>query len=86
MEFASQQGRKIILYPKASTSALDPSQTPIWYVPGAVIPHVRLAGRELEISPLSSEQVKNEWRYTFASPCVFVVYTDNFALTFMIDK
>jgi hypothetical protein len=69
--------------------ALGPTQPPIQWVPGALSLGVKRPGHEADHSPLSSAEVKNEWRYIFTPQYVFmawclVKYRDNFTLHFTI--
>jgi hypothetical protein len=52
----------------ASTTALEPTQPPIQWVPEALSLGVKRPGREADHSPPSSAEVKNVWRYTSTSP------------------
>jgi hypothetical protein len=56
-EFRQELG--ISLFTIASRPALDPTQPPIQWVPGALSLKVKRAGRETNHSPTSSAGVKN---------------------------
>jgi hypothetical protein len=51
----------------ASRTALKPTQSPIQRVP-VFFPRVKEVGREVDHSPPSSAEVKNEWIYTSTLP------------------
>jgi hypothetical protein len=54
----------IFLFITASRPALGPTQPAIQWVPGALSVGVKRQGREVDHSPASSAEVKNEWSYT----------------------
>jgi hypothetical protein len=58
--FDSRRGMGIFLFTTASRTALEPTQPPIQWVPGAVSLRVKRPGREAKHSPPSSVEVK-EW-------------------------
>jgi hypothetical protein len=65
--------------------ALGPTQTPIQWIPGGLIPGAKRPGRESDYSHLSNAEVKNTWSYTSSPQYVFMVWCllknkDNFAL------
>jgi hypothetical protein len=74
--FDSQQELGIFLFTTTSRTALEPTQPPIQWVPGALSLGVKWPGREADHSPLSSAKVK-EWvelylhpHYTFMAWCL----------------
>jgi hypothetical protein len=70
--------------PKPSRSAVRPPKPPIQWVPWAVCPGVKRREREVNHSPPSITEVKNEWRYTSANPlCFHGVGRENFTFTFV---
>jgi hypothetical protein len=56
--FDSRQGLGIFLFTTASRTALEPTQPPIQWVPGALSLEVRRPEREADHSPPSSAEVK----------------------------
>jgi hypothetical protein len=56
--FESRLGLGIFLFTTAFRPALVPTQPPIQWVAGALSLGVKRAGREADISPLSSAEVK----------------------------
>jgi hypothetical protein len=62
--FDSRRGLGIFLFSSASRPALESTQPPIQWVPGALSPRVKRAGRESDHSPPSIAEVKNAWSYT----------------------
>jgi hypothetical protein len=58
--FDSLQGKEIFLYSTVSRSVLGPTQLPIRCVLGAISPGVKRPGREVDQSPPSSTEVKND--------------------------
>jgi len=52
----------------ASRPTLGPNQPPFQWVPGVLTPEVKWTVREVDHSPPSSADVKNEWSYTSTSP------------------
>jgi hypothetical protein len=66
--FESQQVLGIFLFTTASRPALEPTQPPIQWVPGAFSLGLKRPGREDDHSPPSSAEVKNEWSYTGTPP------------------
>jgi hypothetical protein len=76
--FDSRWGLGIFLFTTASRTALEPTQPPIQWVPGALSLEVKRPRREAE--------VKNPWSYTstlqyaFMAWCL-VKYRDNFIFT-----
>jgi hypothetical protein len=58
--FDSRRGLGIFLFTTASRKALEPTQPPIQWVPGALSLGVKRPGREADHSPPSSAEVK-EW-------------------------
>jgi hypothetical protein len=55
-----------------SSPALRPTQPPIQWVPEALSPGVKRAGRGADNSPPTSTQVKKMWIYTYAPPYAFM--------------
>jgi hypothetical protein len=81
--FDFRRGLGIFLF----TAALRPTQPPIQWVAGALSLGVKRPGREVNHSPPSSAEVKNEWSYTSTSQYVsmalcLVKHRDNFTFTF----
>jgi hypothetical protein len=66
--FDSRLGLGIFLFTTASRTALEPTQRPIQWVPGALSLGVKRPGREADHSPPSSAEVKNAWIYTSTPP------------------
>jgi hypothetical protein len=62
--FDSQQGLEIFLFTTASIPALEPTQPPIQWVPGALSLGVKRPGREADYSSPYNAEVKNAWSYT----------------------
>jgi hypothetical protein len=56
--FESRQGLGIFLFTTASRPALDPTEPPIQWVPGALPLRLKRPGREADHSPTSSAEVK----------------------------
>jgi hypothetical protein len=52
----------------ASRTALEPTQPPIQWVPGALSLGIKQPWREADHSPPSSADVKNAWSYTSTPP------------------
>jgi hypothetical protein len=61
--FDSRRGLGVILFTTASRTALEPTQPPIQWVPGALSLGVKRPEREADHSPTSSAEVKNAWSY-----------------------
>jgi hypothetical protein len=85
--FDFRQRLEIFLFTTASRTALEPTQPPIQWVPGALSRGVKQLGREADHSPPSSVEVKNAWSYTSTHQYVFmawclVKHRDNFTFTF----
>jgi len=61
---------------------VEPTQTPIQWVSGALSSDVKWPGPEADRSTPSSAEVKNAWGYTFTPQYVFMMYLvkhrDNF--------
>jgi hypothetical protein len=49
-------------------TVLGPTEPPIQWVPGALSLGIKWPGREADLSPPSSAEVKNAWRYTSTTP------------------
>jgi hypothetical protein len=56
--FDSRRGLGIFPFTTASRTALDPAHSPIHWVPGALSLRVKRLGREADLSPSSSAEVK----------------------------
>jgi hypothetical protein len=67
LRFDSRRGLGIFLFTTASRTALDPTQLPIQWVPGASSLGVKRPGREADHSPPSSTEVK-EWVELYLHP------------------
>jgi len=82
--FESQRGQNIFIFSKTSILALWPTQTSLqgvlWFFPG-----VKASGREVDRSPPSSAEVRNEWSFT-STPhtCIHGVEMKIFALLFLL--
>jgi hypothetical protein len=61
--FVYRQWQEIFLYSTASRPALGPTQPPIYSVPKAFSPGLKLSGAEADHSPPSSAEAKNEAIY-----------------------
>jgi hypothetical protein len=55
---------KNVLFSKSSTLTLEPTQTPTQWVSEALSPGVKRQGREADLSPPTSAEVKKIWIYT----------------------
>jgi hypothetical protein len=66
--FDSQRGLGIFLFTAASSMALEPTQPPVQWVPGALSLGAKRPGREAYHLPLSSAEVKNAWIYPSIPP------------------
>jgi len=79
----SHQGRdkRYFSCPKRLDRILEPMQSPVKWVPG-FFSGGSLPGREVDRSPQSSSEVKNEWSYSSTPPpiCFHGVDRDNFNL------
>jgi hypothetical protein len=80
--FDSRRGLGIFFFTTASRTALEPTQPPIQWEPGA-FPGIKRPGREADHSPPSNAEVKNAWSYTSTPQYVFmtwclVKHRDNF--------
>jgi hypothetical protein len=85
--FDFRRGLGIFLFTTVSRTVLGPTQPPIQQVPGALSLGVKRPGREADLSPPSSAEVKNAWSYTCTPEYVFmawclVKHRDNFIFTF----
>jgi len=65
--FDSRRGLGIVVFDIVSRPALDPTQSPIQWVPGDFSLGVKRLGREADHLP-PSEPSKNAWSYTSNSP------------------
>jgi len=63
---------QFFLFATASRPTLEPTESPIQWVLGAVSPSVKRPGREADHSPPSSAEFKNAWSYTSTLPYVFM--------------
>jgi hypothetical protein len=84
--FDSRRGLGIFLFTTASRTALEPTQPPIQWVPGALTLGIKRPGLEADHSPPSSAEVKNAWSYTSTPPVRLhggaqLKYRDNFTFT-----
>jgi hypothetical protein len=61
-------------FSKASSPALGPTQPHIQWVP-EFFPDAEGPERDIDQSPPSSAEVKNDWNYTSAPPYVFTAWT-----------
>jgi hypothetical protein len=52
----------------SSRPALEPTQPPAQWIPGALSPGVKRPGREADHSPPNSAEIKKTWVYTSTSP------------------
>jgi hypothetical protein len=78
--FECQYGQEIFLFFRMSRPAVLPSQPPIQWVLG-FFPGVERPGREVNHSPPSSDDVKNEWSFTYTDLiCFRSVDKENFIL------
>jgi hypothetical protein len=66
--FENQQGLGIFLFTTESRPALEPTEPPIQWLPGALSLVVKRPGREADHSPPSSVELKNAWGYTSTPP------------------
>jgi hypothetical protein len=76
--------QEIHLSSTASRAALGPTQSPIQWLMGALSLGIKRLGREVDHSPPSSAEIKNEWSYTYTSPYVLwclIKLRDNFTFT-----
>jgi hypothetical protein len=65
---ATRHGRGIYLFSKVSTPAVEPGGYRVLSTEGTRQEH------EADHSPPSSAEVKNEWRYIWAPPYVFMPF------------
>jgi hypothetical protein len=72
--FESRQGMGIFFFSTASRPALEPTQPPIQWVPGALSLWVKRPGCETDHSPPSSAEVKNAWRHTSTPQYAFMAW------------
>jgi hypothetical protein len=61
----------MFIFATAFRPALEPTQSPILWAPGALTLEVKRPGREADHSPPSSAEVKNAWVYTTTPPYFF---------------
>jgi hypothetical protein len=66
--FESREGLGIVSFTTVSRPALEPTQPPIQWVPGALSLGVKRPECEADHSPPSSDEVKNAWSYTSTPP------------------
>jgi len=72
------------LFATVSRQALGPNHVSVQWVPGALSAEVKRLGREADLSPPSSAEVKNAWICVYTPLYVFmasylVKHRDNFA-------
>jgi hypothetical protein len=89
-KFCTHSVSGIFLFTTASRTALEPTQPPIQQVLGDPSLGVKWPGREVDHSPPSSAEVKNEWSCTSTPPYAFmawclVKHRDNFIFTFTFN-
>jgi len=95
--FDSRQRQEIFLFSKTFKPALKPTHLPTPWVPGAVSPGAVSPGalppgakqprREVNHSPPSSAEARNERSYTSAPPIrLHGVDEDNFTLVFLFNE
>jgi hypothetical protein len=86
--FDSRRGLGIFLFTTASRTALEPTQPPIQWVPGALSLGVKRPGREADHSPISSAEVKEWMELYLHSPNIpswrgsQLMHRNNFTFTF----
>jgi hypothetical protein len=61
------------LFHNASRPALEPTQPPIQWVPGAPSLGVKRPGRDIDHLPPSNAEIKNAWSHTSA-PYIFMAW------------
>jgi hypothetical protein len=86
--FDSRLGLGIFFFTTVPRKALESTQPPIQWVPGALFLGVKRPRYEADHSPPSSAEVKNAWSYTSTPQYVFmarclVKYGDNFTFTLL---
>jgi hypothetical protein len=69
--FDSRLGLGIFLFTTASRTAVEPTQPPIQWVPGALSLVIKRLGREADHSPPSSAEVK-EWVVLYLHPPILL--------------
>jgi hypothetical protein len=62
----------------SSRPALGSTQSPIKWVPGALLPGIKQPVREADHLPSASAEVKKMWIYTSTPPYAFIVTTLRF--------
>ena len=67
------RGKRSLSYPKVSGLSLWPTLPPVQFVPG-----VRWPGREVNHSPRSSAEGKNEWSWTSTPLYAFITRTGRY--------
>jgi hypothetical protein len=72
--FDSRRGLGIFLFTTVPTTAMEPTQLPVQWVPGALSRGVKRPGREADHSPPSSAEVNNVWSYTSTPQYVFMAW------------
>jgi hypothetical protein len=65
---------EFFLLATASRQALEPNQLSIQWTPGVLSPRVKRLDREPDHTIPSNAEVKNELRYTFTPPYVFMAW------------
>jgi hypothetical protein len=85
MVFESRQDKRICLLSKNTRLAVVCTQPPSQWTP-AFFPGGKATGREVDHSPSSGAEVKNEWNYTSVpSICLYGVDRDTFTFNFMFE-
>jgi hypothetical protein len=70
---SSSPGRaKNFLFSMLSRLALEPTQPPIQWIPGALSQRVKRQGHEVNHSPPASTEIKKIWIYIFTPPYAFM--------------
>jgi hypothetical protein len=84
--FFSRQQQEIFVFSKTSKPALKPTHLPTPWVSGAVSPGVKRPRREVNNSPPSNAEDRNEWSYTSDPPiCLHGVDEVNFTVVFLFN-
>jgi hypothetical protein len=74
----SRQGHDAFLFCKAPTTAEEPTQSLIQWVPWALSPGIRRQWPETDHSPPPGAEVQNDWAYLSTPSHAFVAYTRPF--------
>jgi hypothetical protein len=64
----------MFIFTTASRPALEPTQPPIQWEPGALSLGVKQPRRRADHSPPSSAEIKNAWCYTSTPPYAFMAW------------